>query len=109
MTAVRERVIEDMRIRNLARNTQISYLQQVSLLARYSASRPTFWAGRRFVLIRSISPKRKSYLLGPSPLLCRLCVSCTSHTSPRMEFGGNHPRPQAVTETTCHSQSPGGT
>jgi site-specific recombinase XerD len=33
-------MIEDMRIRNLARNTQISYLQQVSLFARYFAKSP---------------------------------------------------------------------
>jgi site-specific recombinase XerD len=40
MTALRERMIEDMRIRNLARNTQTSYLQQVSLFARYFAKSP---------------------------------------------------------------------
>ena len=40
MTALRERMIEDMRIRNLAPNTQISYLQQVSLFARYFAKSP---------------------------------------------------------------------
>lgn len=40
MTRLRERMIEDMRIRNLARNTQISYLQQVSLFARYFAKSP---------------------------------------------------------------------
>jgi site-specific recombinase XerD len=40
MTALRERMIEDMRIRNLARNTQISYLQQVSRFARYFGKSP---------------------------------------------------------------------
>ena len=40
MTTLRERMIEDMRIRNLAPNTQISYLQQVSLFARYFAKSP---------------------------------------------------------------------
>ena len=30
MTALRQRMLEDMRIRNLARNTQLSYLQQIS-------------------------------------------------------------------------------
>jgi len=40
MTALRERMIEDMRIRNLAPNTQTSYLQQVSLFARYFAKSP---------------------------------------------------------------------
>lgn len=40
MIRLRERMIEDMRIRNLARNTRISYLQQVSLFARYFAKSP---------------------------------------------------------------------
>jgi site-specific recombinase XerD len=40
MTTLRERMIEDMRIRNLAPNTQVSYLQQVSLFARYFAKSP---------------------------------------------------------------------
>jgi hypothetical protein len=30
MTPLRQRMLEDMKIRNLARNTQLSYLQQVS-------------------------------------------------------------------------------
>jgi integrase/recombinase XerD len=35
MTTLRQRMTEDMRIRNLALNTQTSYLQQVSLFARH--------------------------------------------------------------------------
>jgi len=77
MTTLRERMLEDMGIRNLARNTEISYLQQVSLFARYLAKSPGVLGGRRFVLTRSISPKRKSYLPGPSPLPSRFCVCCT--------------------------------
>jgi integrase/recombinase XerD len=40
MTALRQRTIEDTQIRNLAANTQASYLQQVSLFARYFAKSP---------------------------------------------------------------------
>ena len=32
MTPLRQRMLEDMSIRNLAENTQLSYVQQVSLL-----------------------------------------------------------------------------
>jgi len=35
MTPLWQRMAEDMRVRNLAVNTQLSYLQQVSLFARH--------------------------------------------------------------------------
>jgi integrase/recombinase XerD len=35
MTPLRQRMLEDMGIRNLAKNTQLSYVQQVSCFARY--------------------------------------------------------------------------
>jgi integrase/recombinase XerD len=35
MTPLRQRMLEDMEIRNLSRNTQLSYLQQVSGFAKY--------------------------------------------------------------------------
>jgi site-specific recombinase XerD len=40
MTPLRQRMLEDMSIRNLAENTQQSYLQQVSTFARYFGCRP---------------------------------------------------------------------
>ncbi len=40
MTSLRQRMLEDMQIRNLAVNTQESYVQQVSLLARYFNQSP---------------------------------------------------------------------
>ena len=35
MTPLRQRMVEDMQVRNLALNTQTSYVQQVSLFARH--------------------------------------------------------------------------
>ena len=35
MTPLRQRMLEDMQVRNLALNTQTSYMQQVSLFARH--------------------------------------------------------------------------
>ena len=35
MTPLRQRMTEDMQVRNLALNTQTSYMQQVSLFARH--------------------------------------------------------------------------
>ena len=40
MTSLRQRMTEDMQVRNLARNTQSSYLQQVSQFARYFKRSP---------------------------------------------------------------------
>jgi integrase/recombinase XerD len=40
MTVLRQRMIEDMQVRNLSPHTQASYLQQVSLLARYFRTSP---------------------------------------------------------------------
>lgn len=40
MTSLRQRMLEDMRIRNLVVNTQESYVQQVSLFARYFNQSP---------------------------------------------------------------------
>jgi len=40
MTPLRQRMIEDMRVRNLAQNTQLSYLQQVSSFAKHFGRSP---------------------------------------------------------------------
>ena len=40
MTPLRQRMTEDMRVRNLAQNTQMSYVQQVSLFARHFNKSP---------------------------------------------------------------------
>ena len=40
MTSLRKRMTEDMQVRNLALNTQTSYVQQVSLFARHFDKSP---------------------------------------------------------------------
>ena len=40
MTPLRQRMIEDMQVRNLARRTQRAYLQQISLFARHFDKSP---------------------------------------------------------------------
>jgi integrase/recombinase XerD len=40
MTILRQRMTEDMQLRNLSANTQLSYLQQVSLFARHFRKSP---------------------------------------------------------------------
>ena len=43
MTSLRQRMTEDMQVRNLALNTQTSYVQQVSLFARHFDKSPEQW------------------------------------------------------------------
>src|SRR6516225_11613675 len=40
MTPIRQRMTEDMQVRNLSPHTQTSYVQQVSLFARYFSKSP---------------------------------------------------------------------
>ena len=40
MTNLRQRMIEDMQVRNFSLHTQASYVQQVSLFARYFQKSP---------------------------------------------------------------------
>src|SRR4029434_10385554 len=40
MTTIRQRMTEDMQVRNLSPHTQTSYVQQVSLFARYFSKSP---------------------------------------------------------------------
>ena len=44
MTSLRQRMVEDMQVRNLAANTQDSYIRQVSLFARYFNQSPELLA-----------------------------------------------------------------
>ncbi len=40
MTSLRQRMLEDMKVRNLAPNTQDSYIQRVSMFARHFGGSP---------------------------------------------------------------------
>jgi hypothetical protein len=41
VTPLRQRMIDDMRIRNMSPNSQSAYIQQVSLFARHFGKSPT--------------------------------------------------------------------
>ena len=46
MTSLRQRMTEDMQVRNLALNTQTCYLQQVTLFARHFNKSPEHFGPR---------------------------------------------------------------
>jgi integrase/recombinase XerD len=52
MTPLRQRMIEDMQVRNFSPHTQSAYVLQVSLFARYLGKPRTNWGRRRFVPTR---------------------------------------------------------
>ena len=55
MTPLRQRMLEDMSIRNFAENTQLSYVQQSSALLGTSGVHPRNLDPSRFVSTRTIS------------------------------------------------------
>lgn len=54
MTPLRQRMLEDMGVRNLAKNTQSAYVQQVVVYARHFQRSPEDLGPERFAPIRSI-------------------------------------------------------
>jgi len=54
MISLRQRMIEDMQVRNLSVHTQNSYIQQVSLFARHFNKSPELLDQSRSAPIRSI-------------------------------------------------------
>src|SRR6266478_3626998 len=61
MTVLRQRMTEDMQVRNFSPHTQASYLQQVSLFARHFAKSPD-------VLPREHRPTYQVYLTNEKKL-----------------------------------------
>jgi integrase/recombinase XerD len=54
MTILRQRMIEDMQVRNLSPHTQATYVEQVSRFARYFDKSPEVLVRRRSAPTKSI-------------------------------------------------------
>jgi integrase/recombinase XerD len=61
MTPVRQRMTEDMQVRNLSPHTQASYVQQVSLFARYFGKSPEV-LGTEEIRAYQVYPTKRSWL-----------------------------------------------
>jgi len=54
MTPLRQRMLEDIQVRNLSPQTQRAYVENVSRFARHVAGPRRSWAPRRFAPTRCI-------------------------------------------------------
>ena len=59
MSALRQRMTEDMQLRNLALNTQISYLLQVSCFARHFGKSPAELGEEEILRLSDLSDHRE--------------------------------------------------
>jgi len=57
ISALRQRMIDDMTVRNLAPNTKLCYLKQVHYLARYFRKSPEQLSAKTFGNTSSIWPR----------------------------------------------------
>ena len=108
MTALRTRMTEDMKIRNLALTTQVSYLEQVSLFARHF-NKSSEILGRKEIRTYQLHLAQEKKL-SPSSLIVavsalRFLYNVTP--PPRVEPRCCHPRSQEATKTP-HPTQPGG-
>jgi hypothetical protein len=76
MTSLRQRMIEDMQVRNLSVNTQHCYIQQVSLFARHF-NRPPELLGPEQIRIYSVRNGRLSPNRGSSMTSAMACAKCS--------------------------------
>lgn len=81
MTSLRQRVTEDMQVRNLAPNTQKSYVHKISLFAATSVSLQKFWFLSTFAPIRSISRMKRTGFRFHHHCCIRSPLSLQSHTA----------------------------
>ena len=61
MTPLRQRMLEDMQVRNLSPHTQASYCQQVSQFARYFGKSPEDLGPEDIRTIKSTSPMKGTW------------------------------------------------
>ena len=81
MTTLRQRMTEDMQVRNLAPNTQTSYVQQVSLFARHFNKSPEAAGSGGYPGLSGLPDQRKE--AGPWFRSSSLSPPCASSTRSR--------------------------
>jgi integrase/recombinase XerD len=86
MTSLRTRMIEDMQIRNLAVNTEETYVQQVSLFARHFQKSPELLGPEQ---IRAY----QVYLTNEKKLSTKsIAIASACHPASKLGFGLHSPQ-----------------
>jgi hypothetical protein len=92
MTPLRRRMIEDMQIRNLALNTQDTYVQQVERFARHFCKSPKRLGAPEIIRHgNSTWPRTDIWQPAQSPSPSRLEVPLRRHFAPAMGRQGRDP------------------
>src|SRR5256712_12658138 len=108
MTSLRQRMTEDMQVRNLALNTQTSYLQQVSLFARHFDKSPE-QLGPEHIRDYQVYLTNEKKLAPGSVLIAVAALRFLYKVSLRRNwFHGCHPRAEKTADTPRRSEPGGG-
>ena len=100
MTVLRQRMTEDMQVRNLSPHTQASYLQQVSLFARYFGMSPDALTPEH---IRTSNLPHEREEAGPqfNPYGCRgASVPLQDYAQEGLDLWRRHPASKKAAEAT---------
>ena len=104
MTVIRQRMIDDMQVRNLSPHTQASYLQQVSLFARYFRTSPDALNPEHIRTYQIYLTNEKK--LAPASIdtygRCRTSFSLSDYAQERMDVRRRYPVSQEATKAACH-------
>jgi Phage integrase, N-terminal SAM-like domain len=108
MTPLRVRMIEDMQIRNLAVNTQETYILQVSLFARHFQKSPEL-SGPEEIRAYQVNLTNEKKPLGKVDLNChrRSSFPLSSHPQERMVLCRHHPNSHRSENTARHPEPRG--
>jgi Phage integrase, N-terminal SAM-like domain len=99
MTILRQRMSEDMQIRNLSPNTQLSYLQQVSLFARHFGESPAVLGPEEIRAYNGIVPGSSPVSSSDTRSLKSRCASPSRRWGRRAK--GRHPSRCAPGRDRC--------
>ena len=98
MTILRQRMTEDMQVRNLSPHTQASYLQQVSLFARYFCTSPELLTPEHIRTYQLYLTNEKKLATNSIHTAVAARFPLPRHAQERMDLRRRYPTSQKTTE-----------